>query len=172
MVWALPGSLATTSGIIIIFFSYGYLDVSVPHVSLPHKGMIERSLPGCPIRKSQVHAVICTSPELIAAYHVLLRLQEPRHPPSALSFTYRLFFQLQVTGYELRVAPRSLNNNSSFKKILLALFAFAKNLPLSLIIYKSGYPKMSQQDAKKIFLLLYLFLFLPKCQRSCVAWAT
>ena len=30
--------------------------------------------------------VICTSPQLFAAYHVLLRLQEPRHPPYALSY--------------------------------------------------------------------------------------
>ena len=29
--------------------------------------------------------VICTSPQLFAAYHVLLRLWEPRHPPYALS---------------------------------------------------------------------------------------
>ena len=28
--------------------------------------------------------VICTLPRLIAAYHVLLRLREPRHPPCAL----------------------------------------------------------------------------------------
>ena len=35
MVWADPRSLATTCGIIIIFSSYGYLDVSVPHVRLP-----------------------------------------------------------------------------------------------------------------------------------------
>jgi hypothetical protein len=34
MVWAIPRSLATTWGIIIIFFSCGYLDVSVPCVSL------------------------------------------------------------------------------------------------------------------------------------------
>ena len=34
-VWALPRSLATTCGIIFIFSSYGYLDVSVPHVRLP-----------------------------------------------------------------------------------------------------------------------------------------
>ena len=27
---------------------------------------------------------VCCSPELFAAYHVLLRLQKPRHPPSAL----------------------------------------------------------------------------------------
>ena len=28
--------------------------------------------------------VICTLPRLIAAYHVLHRLHEPRHPPCAL----------------------------------------------------------------------------------------
>ena len=31
-VWAVPRSLATTKGITFVFFSYGYLDVSVPHV--------------------------------------------------------------------------------------------------------------------------------------------
>ena len=35
MVWALPFSLATTWGIIIIFFSSRYLDVSVPWVGSP-----------------------------------------------------------------------------------------------------------------------------------------
>ena len=30
--------------------------------------------------------VICTYPGLIAAYHVLHRLREPRHPPCALSY--------------------------------------------------------------------------------------
>ena len=30
--------------------------------------------------------VICTSPKLIAAYHVLHRLREPRHPPCALLY--------------------------------------------------------------------------------------
>ena len=35
------------------------------------------------IRGSQV---ICTYPRLIAAYHVLRRLREPRHPPCALSY--------------------------------------------------------------------------------------
>ena len=34
MVWAIPVSLATTSGITIVFFSSGYLDVSVHQVSL------------------------------------------------------------------------------------------------------------------------------------------
>ncbi len=30
--------------------------------------------------------VICTFPGLVAAYHVLHRLREPRHPPYALSY--------------------------------------------------------------------------------------
>ena len=34
-----PISLATTGGIIVIFFSCGYLDVSVPRVGLPLGGM-------------------------------------------------------------------------------------------------------------------------------------
>ena len=38
-VWALPLSLATTGGIIVIFFSCGYLDVSGPRVGLPLGGM-------------------------------------------------------------------------------------------------------------------------------------
>ena len=44
------------------------------------------STPGCPIRKSWDIMCICHSPKLIAAYHVLLRLQDPRHPPYALNY--------------------------------------------------------------------------------------
>jgi len=44
---------------------------------------------------------ICLSPKLIAAYHVLLRLQEPRHPPYALNYflclrVKRNFFKLDT----------------------------------------------------------------------------
>ena len=39
-VWALPRSLATTCGIIVIFSSCGYLDVSVPRVCLPPCGIV------------------------------------------------------------------------------------------------------------------------------------
>ena len=35
-VWAVPRSLAATYGITIVFFSWGYLDVSVPPVRLMH----------------------------------------------------------------------------------------------------------------------------------------
>jgi hypothetical protein len=41
-------------------------------------------VPGCPIRRSGDLILVCSSPRLIAAYHVLHRLLEPRHPPCAL----------------------------------------------------------------------------------------
>src|SRR3954447_9371470 len=42
------------------------------------------SIAGCPIRKSWDIMLVCSSPKLIAAYHVLPRLSDPRHPPYAL----------------------------------------------------------------------------------------
>ena len=47
---------------------------------------------GLPHSEMSGSKVICTSPNLIAAYHVLLRLREPRHPPVALSYFF--FFVL------------------------------------------------------------------------------
>ena len=83
LVWATPRSLATTSGITIVFFSSGYLDVSVLRVRLlkritclQHAGLPHSEICGS--------ICMCQSPQLIAAYHVLLRLWEPRHPPYAL----------------------------------------------------------------------------------------
>ena len=47
---------------------------------------------------------ICSYPGLFAAYHVLLRLREPRHPPSALNYflylthTTSLYFENNLTA--------------------------------------------------------------------------
>ena len=56
-VWAAPLSLATTQGIVVTFFSSGYLDVSVPRV--PSSWTMDSSMgdgalppPGSPIRTS------------------------------------------------------------------------------------------------------------------------
>ena len=43
------------------------------------------SIVGLPIRKSGNIMLVCSSPRLIAAYHVLHRLSDPRHPPCALN---------------------------------------------------------------------------------------
>ena len=84
MVWAFPSSLAATKGITIVFFSYRYLDVSVPDVCLRIYGCIGFNRYGLPHSEISGSKVISTSPKLIAGYHVLHRLQEPRHPPYAL----------------------------------------------------------------------------------------
>ena len=87
-VWAIPRSLATTWGVTIVFLSSGYLDVSVPRVGL-HDLCVQPWMTGLQpagFSHSEIHGsrVVCTSPWLIAAYHVLLRLLVPRHPPCAL----------------------------------------------------------------------------------------
>ena len=89
MVWALPRSLATTCGITVVFFSCGYLDVSVPHVSLLYTmdsctGTWVFTSGGFPHSDTCGSMAICASPQLFAAYHVLHRLLVPRHPPYAL----------------------------------------------------------------------------------------
>jgi hypothetical protein len=48
--------------------------------------------------------LVCSSPQLIAAYHVLLRLLEPRHPPYALICfkkiqIFKSLTSLKVTRY-------------------------------------------------------------------------
>ena len=79
------------------FFSSGYLDVSVHRVPSVwlwiHHTVTEVCSAGFP--HSEIHGskVICTSPWLIAAYHVFHRLLVPRHPPCALYSLTKCFFQ-------------------------------------------------------------------------------
>ncbi len=96
LVQACSRSLATTKEITFVFFSSRYLDVSVPRVR-PYYQVMCLQHTGLP--HSEIHGskVICTYPRLIAAYHVLLRLQEPRHPPYALtilSFVFSRFYSI------------------------------------------------------------------------------
>ena len=90
LVWPLAASLAATEAIEFSFFSSGYLDVSVHRVpSLSGDTTTRAGFPHSEICGSKV---TCTSPQLIAAYRVLLRLIGPRHPPYAL--TYLTLFTL------------------------------------------------------------------------------
>ena len=72
-VWAVPRSLATTCGITVVFSSCRYLDVSGPCVN---SIIMVISLQDIGFPHSEIHGsrVICTSPWLIAACHVLPRL--------------------------------------------------------------------------------------------------
>ena len=88
MVWPLSLSLATTREISVDFSSSSYLDVSVqrvPFINLCIQLMIYGSSPYV-FPHSEIHGsrLICSSPWLIAACHVFLRLLMPRHSPYAL----------------------------------------------------------------------------------------
>ena len=84
----LPRSLAATYGIDVSFSSSGYLDVSVPRVPFHklwiHLWMTVVHTAGFPHSEISGSKDICSSPKLIAAYHVFHRLSVPRHPPCAL----------------------------------------------------------------------------------------
>ena len=71
-----------------IFSSSGYLDVSVHrvpgHTLWIHHAVTRVFLAGSPHSDICGSWDICSSPQLFAAYHVLLRLLVPRHPPCAL----------------------------------------------------------------------------------------
>ena len=88
MVWPLSISLAATLKIDFSFSSSGYLDVSVhrvPSAWLCIYHAVTGVLPaGFPHSEINGSLDICSSPSLIAAYHVFLRLLVPRHPPCAL----------------------------------------------------------------------------------------
>ena len=73
LVWASSVSLAATQEITFVFFSSGYLDVSVPRVCSSYEVIClqHNRLPHSDIYGSQC---MCHSPQLFAAYHVLLRL--------------------------------------------------------------------------------------------------
>ena len=98
-VWPISLSLAATQEIDFSFSSSAYLDVSVQRVPSVYLciqyTVTEVCSAGFPHSEISGSPDICSSPLLIAAYHVLLRLSVPRHPPCALScltFHYTVAF--------------------------------------------------------------------------------
>ena len=81
-------SLAATLEIDVSFSSSWYLDVSVPRVPDVWLWIHHTTTEVCSARfpHSEICGSrdICSSPQLIAAYHVFHRLLVPRHPPCAL----------------------------------------------------------------------------------------
>ena len=103
-VWPPPLSLATTRGISVDFFSSPYLDVSVREVPRVYlciqytlRDSSSRGFPHSDICGSKL---ICSSPQLFAACHVLLRLLMPRHSPYAL-LSLNSFVYLPIYSFSL-----------------------------------------------------------------------
>ena len=88
----LPRSLATTSGISVDFSSSPYLEFRrfPTYAYLIQRTLTEYCSAGFPHSEIPGSKLMCSSPRLIAACHVLHRLSMPRHSPCALSsLTYR-----------------------------------------------------------------------------------
>ncbi len=67
-----------------VFLSSGYLDVSVPRVTVPY-GTPRLHRGGLPHSDTCGSKAVCASPQLFAAYRVLRHPWGPRHSPYALS---------------------------------------------------------------------------------------
>ena len=131
-------SLAATLEIDFSFSSSGYLDVSVHRVPFHTlwigvwmTGVLPAGFPHSDICGL---TVICTSPQLFAAYHVFLRLLVPRHPPCAL---------FCLTSSMHSVASFLLNLISCFKELVffkntLGLFLGCLDLKIKSFSSKSN----------------------------------
>ena len=111
-VWALPRSLAATYGITVVFSSSAYLDVSVQrvpgHALWIHARSLQLFCSRFPHSEICGSIDICSSPQLIAAYHVLHRLLVPRHPPYALfCLTSYMFSSVRTCGL-VALLPQSI----------------------------------------------------------------
>ena len=135
MVWALPRSLAATDGIIVIFSSSGYLDVSVRRVPSArlwiHRTVTCSACRVSPFRHPRINAHV----QLPAAFRSLSRLSSA---PSARASTLRptmlnLFAppSRPVTGPAGAVQngshapPRANPRCASFSSLVLLAIAFS-----------------------------------------------
>ena len=112
LVWALAISLAATLAIDVSFSSSGYLDVSVPRVPFIHL-CIQCMMPEVfsarfPHSEIDGSRDICSSPSLIAAYHVFHRLLVPRHPPCALSSITNWILETGISSSYTCIALQAL----------------------------------------------------------------
>jgi hypothetical protein len=118
--------------------------VHFPGFALPslciQLGVTSYELAGFPHSEISGSRIVCISPELIAAYHVLHRLHAPRHPPCALS------------SLTIKSAHRKLGQHSriiSLRLALLELSEFQKEpLGYTYSIIKEHNYKNSQKPPK------------------------
>ena len=102
LVWAIPSSLATTSGITFVFFSSGYLDVSVLRVCLLN-GYYIFNIVGCPIGIS-TDQFVCADPrsfsQLITSFIASESLGIPHTPLFSLLY-FLSFNEFNIARYNI-----------------------------------------------------------------------
>ena len=137
---------------------------------MPVPGLQPGGLPHSDISGS---VPVCRSPELFAAYHVLLRLQKPRHPPFAL-VTFISFLCLFgddcvatriCTPHNRKIAP-----GYSRSRALSSPKIHQKKFPLHLNAYTS--PCLTSRLRQKSSLFHVIISHLRKCcfvnHRHCI----
>ena len=119
-VWAGPRSLATTGGITDLFsLPPGTKMFQFPGFASPHQAVMS-AIRADGLSHSEIPAstAICAYTGLIAAYHVLHRLREPRHPPCALFCFAVLHYTPQTHGHGTPRAPAPQGAVSSYFQLL------------------------------------------------------
>ena len=94
----------------VVFSSSGYLDVSVHRVPFLKLCIGLRILEVCSSRfpHSEISGSkdICSSPKLIAAYHVFHRLPVPRHSPCALCSLTVVLLSQNISYFRFSICQR------------------------------------------------------------------
>ena len=108
LVWALPRSLATTRGITNLFsLPPGTKMFQFPGLASVSKRMTYLQYAGFSHSDTPWSMAVCASHGIFAAYRVLRRLREPRHPPYALvHFCLTIACVLHDEGNVLRIQGR------------------------------------------------------------------
>ena len=143
MVWALPISLATTLGIVVLLsFPMGTKMFQFPtfpsiyyftHIQIYSLFLLYE------FPHSDIYGLmdICSSPQLFAAYHVLLRLLVPRHSPYALcSLTYFQSFLFKTLVLFI------VNNFSMFNIVSLFFFWLNCHTKINISLHLSQYASL------------------------------
>ena len=104
----------------VVFSSSGYLDVSVHRVPFHTLwiGVWIHEVCSCGFPHSEISGSmdICSSPKLIAAYHVFHRLPVPRHSPCALCSLTVVLLSQNISYFRFSICQRDFT-------ILLSLIA-------------------------------------------------
>ncbi len=95
---------------------------------------------------------MCSLPQLIAAYHVLLRLLVPRHPPDALfNLTISVNFEFSVKFFYFSLLFfLSVNFLVSLNK-----FDFVKSYPFVFSSRKTGFDLYFDLDSFRCLFVFY-----------------
>ena len=112
--------------------------------------------PGCPIRRSLDQRMFDSSPEHIAAYHVLHRLSIPRHPPYTLNSLITLMKRCRVSVISSQspvlCKSRTSTNYSVIKPPILKIQS-ASSLWRSVFPLAACWPLLLASSALKWFKL-------------------